>query len=117
MAQKITSRGYYPYRTTPDEIAELSAHPEPIDEIFALEVLKRAEQWLVYADEKLAGTGIRCYVSPGNDDMFELDDLMRAIQTCPTGRGRGRSQLDDDHEMISSGWSNVTPWHTYREEE
>ena len=25
-------------------------------------------------------------------------------------------QLDDNHEMISSGWSNVTPWHTYREE-
>jgi Icc-related predicted phosphoesterase len=26
-------------------------------------------------------------------------------------------QLDRHHEMISSGWSNVTPWNTYREEE
>jgi hypothetical protein len=25
-------------------------------------------------------------------------------------------QLDANHEMISSGWSNVTPWRTYREE-
>ena len=49
MSQKITSRGYYPYRTTPDEIAELSAHPERVDQIFSAEVLKRADQWLSWA--------------------------------------------------------------------
>ena len=115
MAQKITSRGYYPYRTTPDEIAELGAHPDRIDKIFHSEVLKRAGQWLAYADEKLAGTGIRCYVSPGNDDMFELDDLVRASKLVQLVEGMV-VQLDANHEMISSGWSNVTPWHTYREE-
>jgi len=115
MAQKITSRGYYPYRTTPDEIAELSAHSDRIDKIFASEVMKRAEGWLSYADEKLAGTGIRCYVSPGNDDMFELDDLVRASKRVQLVEGMV-VQLDDHHEMISSGWSNITPWHTFREE-
>ena len=116
MAQKITSRGYYPYRTTPDEITELGAHPERVDEIFAAEVMKRAGQWLAYADDKLAGTGIRCYVSPGNDDMFELDDLIRTSKHVKLVEGQV-TQLDDHHEMISSGWSNVTPWHTFREEE
>ena len=115
MAQKITSRGYYPYRTTPDEIAELGAHPDRIDKIFHSEVLKRGEQWLAYADEKLAGTGIRCYVSPGNDDMFELDDLVRASKLVQLVEGMV-VPLDANHEMISSGWSNVTPWRTYREE-
>jgi Icc-related predicted phosphoesterase len=115
MAQKITSRGYYPYRTTPDEIAELGAHPDRFDKFFHYEVLKRAGQWLAYADEKLAGTGIRCYVSPGNDDMFELDDLVRASKLVQLVEGMV-VQLDANHEMISSGWSNITPWHTYREE-
>jgi hypothetical protein len=115
MAQKITSRGYYPYRTTPDEIAELGAHPDRIDKIFASEVLKRAGQWLAYADEKLAGTGIRCYVSPGNDDMFELDDMVRSAKQVQLVEGMV-IPLDAHHEMISSGWSNVTPWRTYREE-
>ena len=54
MAQKITSRGYYPYRTTPDEINELAASPEKIDHIFRSEVMKRAEQWLAYAEQRLA---------------------------------------------------------------
>jgi len=115
MSQKITSRGYYPYSTTPDEIAELSAQPERIDGIFSAEVLKRAEQWLTWADEKLEGTGLRCYVSPGNDDMFALDDLVRASKHVELVEGRV-IPLDDHHEMISSGWSNVTPWHTFREE-
>lgn len=115
MAQKITSRGYYPYRTTPDEIAELTAQPNRIEAIFCSEVLKRAEQWLAYANEKLAGAGIRCCVAPGNDDMFALDDLIRQAKYVELVEGMV-IQLDEHHEMISSGWSNETPWRTFREE-
>jgi Icc-related predicted phosphoesterase len=116
MEKQIKSRGYYPYRTTPDEIAELNASPERVDAIFHSEVLKTAEQWLAYADEKLEGSGIRCYVAPGNDDMFELDDLIRTSRHVELAEGKV-VELDMHHEMITSGWSNPTPWHTYREEE
>ena len=116
MVKKIKSRGYYPYRTTPDEIAELEATPGRINELFVAEALKTAEQWLAYADEKLEGTGIRCYVAPGNDDVLELDDLIRASKHVQLAEGRV-IELDRHHEMISSGWSNITPWHTFREEE
>jgi Icc-related predicted phosphoesterase len=115
MEKNIKSRGYYPYRTTPEELGELNEEPERVDAIFHSEVLGTAEQWLAYADEKLEGTGIRCYVAPGNDDMFELDDLIRTSKYVQLAEGE-LVQLDRHHEMISSGWSNVTPWHTYREE-
>jgi Icc-related predicted phosphoesterase len=116
MEKHIKSRGYYPYRTTLDEIEELNANPGQVDGIFHSEVLKTAEQWLAYADDKLEGTGIRCYVAPGNDDMFELDDLIRTSKLVQLVEGQV-TELDRHHEMISSGWSNVTPWNTYREEE
>ncbi len=115
MEQSIKSRGYYPYRTTPDGIAELNANPGRVDELFGIEVLKTAERWLAYADEKLEGTGVRCYVAPGNDDMFELDDLIRTSKHVQLAEGTV-IELDKHHEMLSSGWSNITPWHTYREE-
>ena len=115
MEQSIKSRGYYPYRTTPDEIAELNADPGRVDELFGVQVLETAERWLAYADEKLAGTCVRCYVAPGNDDMFELDDLIRTSKHVQLAEGKV-IELDEHHEMLSSGWSNVTPWHTYREE-
>jgi hypothetical protein len=116
MEKHIKSRGYYPYRTSREEIAELNAHPERVDDIFHQEVLKTAEEWLAYAEEKLEGTGIRCYVAPGNDDMFELDDLIRSAKHVELAEARV-IELDSHHEMISTGWSNVTPWHTYREED
>lgn len=115
MEKNIKSRGYYPYRTTPDEIAELNANPDRVGEIFHAQVFKTAERWMDYADEKLKGTGIRCYVAPGNDDMFELDDLIRTARYVHLAEGEV-IKLDKSHEMISSGWSNITPWHTYREE-
>jgi Icc-related predicted phosphoesterase len=116
MVKKIKSRGYYPYRTDPDEVVELSNSPEGVDEIFKTEALKTAEVWLAYADKKLEGTGVRCYVAPGNDDIFELDDMIRSSKNVQLAEG-SVVDVDEDHEMISSGWSNVTPWHTYREEE
>jgi Icc-related predicted phosphoesterase len=116
MEQHIKSRGYYPFRTNPDEITELNASPERVDEIFHTEVLGTAEQWLAYADERLEGSGIRCYVAPGNDDMFELDDLIKTSRHVQMAEGEV-VELDQHHEMISSGWTNVTPWHTYREED
>ncbi len=116
MEKQIKSRGYYPYRTSPDEIEALNADPTLVDDIFHREVLHTAEQWLAYADEKLEGTGIRCYVAPGNDDMFELDELIYASKHVQMAEGRV-IELDAHHEMVSTGWSNFTPWKTYREEE
>ncbi|MCC6147194.1 MAG: metallophosphoesterase [Anaerolineaceae bacterium] len=115
MIKKIKSRGYYPYKTTPDEISELTAAPEKVTALFKSEVLKTAQRWMEYADEKLKDTHIRCFVAPGNDDTFELDGLIQASRHIILAEGRV-VDLDDHHQMISSGWSNPTPWHTYREE-
>jgi Icc-related predicted phosphoesterase len=115
MARRIKSRGYYPYRTTPEEMAELQAAPDQVNQLFKRETIRIMQQWLAYADEKLDNTGIRCYVAPGNDDIFELDDLIHDSKHVKLAEGRV-IPLDDYHEMISSGWTNPTPWHTYREE-
>lgn len=116
MVKRIRSRGYYPYITNPDEIAELSKTPEQVYNLFIAEALKVVAQWMEIAARKLEGTGIRVYVCPGNDDRFEVDDILRASRHVTLAEGRVIS-LDDQHEMISSGWSNRTPWNTYREED
>jgi hypothetical protein len=116
MAKTIRNRGYYPYVTDPDEVAEISSTAGRSDEIFLQEALKTVERWMAYADEKLAGTGIRCYVCPGNDDMFEIDEVIKAAKLVKIAEGRV-IQLDEHHEMISTGWSNPTPWDTHREED
>jgi Icc-related predicted phosphoesterase len=69
---------------------------------------------LGFAADKLKGTKIQCYVCPGNDDTPEVDDLIRTSTVVHLAEGEV-VEIDRHHEMISSGWSNFTPWRTYRE--
>lgn len=114
-AQNIQNRGYYPYVTTPDEVAEISSTPGRSDEIFLAQVLKTMRRWMDYADTKLEGTTVRCFVCPGNDDWFEIDEVINTAKRVELAEGKV-IQLDKDHEMASTGWSNPTPWDTHREE-
>jgi Icc-related predicted phosphoesterase len=115
MVTAIQNRGYYPYVTNPDEVAEISGTKGNSDKLFLRMVLDTGQKWMDYADAKLAGTGIRCYVCPGNDDMFELDEVVATSKTVQLAEGRV-IPLDEHHEMASSGWCNPTPWDTHREE-
>lgn len=116
MKKRVRSRGYYPYMTTPDEIAELEKDPQRVSEIFLAEVLKVVQQWMELADKKLEGTGMTVYCCPGNDDMDEVDEIVRSSRSVVLAEGQVTT-LKSGHEMIASGWSNRTPWDTHREED
>ncbi|OGO42104.1 MAG: hypothetical protein A2W36_06455 [Chloroflexi bacterium RBG_16_58_14] len=115
MVQTIQNRGYYPYVTNPDEVKEISETPGRSDEIFLVQVLTTLQRWMDYADARLEGTGIRCFVCPGNDDWLEIDEVIKTAGQVELVEGKV-IQLDKDHEMASTGWSNPTPWDTHREE-
>ena len=115
MVQTIQNRGYYPFVTNPDEVGEIANTPGRTDDLFLSEVTKSLDRWMDYADQKLAGTGIKCYVCPGNDDIFEVDAVIASSKSVIHAEGKVL-QLDAGHEMVSSGWSNPTPWDTHREE-
>jgi uncharacterized protein len=116
MIKRVRSRGYYPYLTNSDEITELEKNPDKVHQIFHDEVLKVVQQWMELADKKLDGTDLKVYCSPGNDDMEEVDDIVRSSRRVLLVEGLV-TPLDSDHEMIASGWSNRTPWNTEREED
>jgi Icc-related predicted phosphoesterase len=116
MIKRVRSRGYYPYLTNPDEIAELERDPEKVHKIFLQEVLKVVQQWMDLADKKLDGTDMKVYCCPGNDDMDEVDAVVRSSKRVVLAEGKV-TPLDGVHEMIASGWSNRTPWDTHREED
>jgi uncharacterized protein len=114
MEKNISDRGYYPINVTDDEYDELNADSEKVEQLFVERVLLMAERWVTFADEKLAGTGIKCFVCPGNDDMFELDAVLDSSKSITMSEGQIHD-LDGYYNMLSSGWSNPTPWDTHRE--
>ena len=87
-----------------------------VDKRFKQVMIEGTERWIAMAEEKMKGTGIRVIACPANDDMFEIDDVLAGAEVVETG--------DEDHPMelegfkiISMGWTNPTPWHTFREAE
>jgi uncharacterized protein len=114
MMKNISDRGYYPLDLTDDEFDELNADQEKVEKLFVKHVLDMAERWVAFADEKLAGTGIKCFVCPGNDDMFEIDAVLESSKSITMAEGK-ILDLDGHYNMLSTGWSNPTPWDTHRE--
>ena len=113
--EAVARRGYYPFRTTPDELRELQADEERTTQLFHDLMLARVESWTALADERLTGSGLRCFVCPGNDDQFEVDEVLgraKHVEAC-----EGRVVEIDGYQLASTGWSNRTPWETYREED
>jgi Icc-related predicted phosphoesterase len=113
--ESVMRRGYYPFRTDPDQMSELEESEELRDELFHKEMLGTVERWMRMADEKLDGTGIDCFVSPGNDDQFEVDEIITGAKRVRLAEGEVVEF--GDFQMVSTGWSNRTPWDTYREED
>lgn len=113
--QVVGRRGYYPFRTDPDEIAELGKDEKLREELFHEKMLGTVERWMQMADEKLEGTGIECFVSPGNDDQFEVDEIVASAKRVRLAEGKVVEF--GGFQMVSTGWANRTPWDTYREED
>ncbi len=111
--KRISDRGYYPVRLSRDELAAWAADQSLVDIRFKAEMLGAVERWMALADERLADSGIRCIVSPANDDMFEIDPIIAAATHVELGEANTISL--DGFTLVSTGWANPTPWNTYRE--
>ena len=110
--QLIADHGYYPYRADPGELAAMEEGGQ-LDELFLTLITQRLQEWLELADERLRPRGIPIYWMLGNDDPPELAAL---LDGAPWGTHcEGHDVLVGEHEMISWGYANTTPWHTYRE--
>jgi Icc-related predicted phosphoesterase len=110
----IEDHGYYPYRAQPGELEGRQADGT-LDALFLELMAARLRSWLALADERLRPKAIPLYFMLGNDDPIQLRPI---LDEAPWGTHAEGSvvALDDHHEMISWGYSNITPFHSHREQ-
>ncbi|HSB90844.1 MAG TPA: hypothetical protein VLD63_12555 [Anaerolineales bacterium] len=116
LLDRIGTLGFYSRVMDDDEFHQLQADPQAVDGLFHTLARQRLESWIQLAQERLAGTGIRCYITGGNDDYTDV------LAVLPRG-GDGQVlacegevlTIDEHHTMASLGISTPTPWHTPRE--
>jgi Icc-related predicted phosphoesterase len=114
--QEATIRyaGFYPYRTTLDEMKVLTEDQSRLDALFTELMMKSLESWIGLAEDTLRGTGVRCFILPGNDDRFDIDAVLDKSDVVVQPEGKVLD-LDGYHCMISTGYTNVTPWKAPRD--
>ncbi len=111
--RQIRNKGSYPAVVTPDELQALSAEEGAVDRRFSQEMIHSLDRWLDMADGKLRGGDIPCILNGGNDDIWEIDDVIEASPCVSFGEGKA---IDlDGFQLVSMGWTNPTPWDTFRE--
>jgi uncharacterized protein len=113
LQQAISTNGMYPLIVDEDEAQRLAENSDHRAEAFEAALLDELRLWVKLADERLAGTGARAYVIPGNDDPWSIDEVLAggtSVVACDE-----RIEVVGSHEMVSLGYSNRTPWETPRE--
>jgi Icc-related predicted phosphoesterase len=106
--------GAYPYETDTAEFDKLNSDPGMVRQLFIKLMKEGLQGWFALAEERLRGTGIQCYVSPGNDDFFELDEVLNSSSFVVNPEEKV-VRIGAGHEMITLGYSNHTPWNSPRE--
>lgn len=110
----LENQGYYTFETTREEIMELQNNPKKVDSLFAKLMKERLEEWLKLAEERIP-KNVKVVVMPGNDDIIEIDEVIRAHEDRMIYPLDKVVYLDDKHPMISCEYVNPTPWETPRE--
>ncbi|MGQ9587085.1 MAG: metallophosphoesterase family protein [Thermoplasmata archaeon] len=114
LVKNIRHSGYYPYMTDRKEMDELKASKDRVDKLFTRLMGETMERWIYIAEERLKPRGTRVFITPGNDDRFIIDEVLAKSKFVVNPEDRVVN-IDEHHEMVSSGWSNRTPWNSPRE--
>jgi Icc-related predicted phosphoesterase len=116
LMSRLDILGFYYKVMEEEEFQTISPDATAVSRLFNDLARQRLSDWVDLAEERLAGTGIKCFVTGGNDDEPEVLDVMKresnkSFYACENEM----VYVDDDHPMISVGFSTPTPWKTPRE--
>jgi Icc-related predicted phosphoesterase len=111
---RIMNAGIYHYRVSESEYENTRSDPDKVSAIFDRLMVDRLNSWAAMAKEHLEPLGVKCYWTGGNDDQ---EKILQSVQQNEffVNVEEKVIKLDEEHEMMSFGWSNPTPWKTPRE--
>jgi len=106
--KKLANMGAYSFRTTQNEVEQLNADPKKVKERFDGLMAERLTAWVKMADEVAKASGVRIYITGGNDDEYFVESVLKNASSVVNANDQ---LVDiDGHEMISCAYSNITPF-------
>jgi Icc-related predicted phosphoesterase len=114
LERAIADVGYYAVRVSEEERAAMESNPDLVKHAFDEQIKRRVREWMDLAAERLDGSPVPVYLMPGNDDDYEIDEILAQSAYCKNVNEQV-VDLTPWHQLASIGFSSPTPWSTPRE--
>ena len=114
---KLAKLGFYSQIMDQGQYEHYVQSPAEVEKLYLEKACQRLTSWMQLAEERLAGTSIRCYITGGNDDPQEVVEVLHqeAKDKVVVCEEKVVPLNDDNYQLVSLGYSNPTPWNTPRE--
>ena len=109
LTKQIRRSGGYPYVCSPEEYKHLADDSTYQGQVFTKVMVSETKRIVDVAEERLSKIGVKCYITPGNDDEFDIDDVFEGREWVINPEGKV-VDINEHNQMISTGYANMTPW-------
>lgn len=113
----LEERGVYYIVAKPEEIEYLKNNYDEVLRLMNEQIIRRMRRWLELVTSRIDPKEVTLIVMPGNDDIFEVDEVIREFEDHGVIYPLGDVVEVEGIEMISLDYVNPTPWSTPREAE
>lgn len=114
--RNLQTLGFYWQEMEPEEYLEYEGRQDRIDDLFDVLAKERLAGWIQLAEERLKDTHVKVYLCGGNDDTDEVLSALDEVALERVVNAENRVvPLDDEHVLVTIGYSTPTPWDTPRE--
>lgn len=104
----ISNYGFYPYITSEQELESLSDQ-QAFSKLYYRLSTRRLREWVEYAKSRLREANIEFYMMPGNDDPYEVDEVL--IDDFVVNHARKALEIADGrYILVGYDRTNITPW-------
>jgi Icc-related predicted phosphoesterase len=113
LTERIGWNGLYPHVAEADEVTRIAEDKSYRETLFNEVIEAQVRQWTELVADRLDGSSVRCVITPGNDDPFEIDHVLREAPRVDSPEGKLVAL--GPVWFASLGDTTPTPWHTPRE--
>ncbi|MBS7644644.1 MAG: metallophosphoesterase [Candidatus Bathyarchaeia archaeon] len=115
LKRRVRDLGSYPYVTSHEGFHVILEDHKSKRKLFEDLIVESIREWIKLADEKLRSIrNVECYISPGNDDIHSIDEILNESERVINPNERVLEILGG-YEMLSLGYANKTPWNCPRD--
>jgi len=111
--QEIREQGFYAIEMSESQAQECQQDEKKMEALFENVMCETMDRWLSMIEEQVPKE-IRVIVSPGNDDHFAIDEVIKKHERVIYPLNKV-VDIHDKYKLISCEWVNPTPWLTPRE--